>query len=640
MALFSVTSIWIFGFALVAALALIVVAELISGGSIRVFGPVLYYEVIRAGRRGRLFLFRSAYAVFIFLILLWIWGARNHEASTWQNQSRDLANLAESFFFTFAVIQFGFAVLLTPGYVAGCIAEDKDRRTLEFLLATDLANREIVFGKLAARIGYLVLFLLTGLPVLSLIQFFGGIDPSILLVTFAATGCAMAGLIGVSIVQSVRCRKARDAIIFTFVIAGAYVGICQLLWFTQVLTALPALRATFLAKALSTAQPYFEVFRWGDPIRALYELRTAVFGIAPPGPMLLEVLKEFAAFHFVMLGAGITYSVCRLRKLALQQSGTASRPKSLRRRHRLRPAVYAHRPMNWKEIWVEGQSRVGGLARIGLYLIIACAFAPIGLLAYLHWFDSTAPMSWQDTQQSINVWVRTLNVVLGCLILIGIAVRAAGSVCAERDKDTLASLLTTPLTIQDILSGKYFGALVSVRGLLLVLAVVWMIGLLTESVNAVALPLEAYALAMPALASAAIGLHFSVVCASTLRAIVCTLGALVMCLGGHWVVSLLCCYAPAGLTGIHTGAEYLVAFQMGLTPPIAFGFIPFANDEQWYVHGDTPTYLAVALFGNGCWLVVTGLLGMAAYDRFAVLSNRARMSQRRPARIEQPRVNL
>lgn len=190
------------GIGIAATLALVVLAELASGGALKIFGPVLYYEIVRVGRRGRVFLLRSVYALFIFLLLVWIWISWGREYASRTDQTRDLARLAETFFFTFAIIQFFCVLLLTPGYVAGCIADDKERRTLEFLLATDLANREIVFGKLVARIGNLLLFLLTGLPVLSLIQFFGGIDPTLLLLTFAGTGLTMLGLVGVSIMQS------------------------------------------------------------------------------------------------------------------------------------------------------------------------------------------------------------------------------------------------------------------------------------------------------------------------------------------------------------------------------------------------------------------------------------------------------
>src|SRR5262249_52424347 len=131
----------------------------------------------------------------------------------------------EMFFYIFSVTQAVLVVLLTPAYVAGAIAEDKERRTIEFLFATDLHSREIVFGKLAARVGNLVLFLFTGLPVLSLIQFFGGIDPAILLSVFAATGVTMLSLAGVGILNSSLRRRARDAIALTYLVAIGYIGI-------------------------------------------------------------------------------------------------------------------------------------------------------------------------------------------------------------------------------------------------------------------------------------------------------------------------------------------------------------------------------------------------------------------------------
>ena len=105
--------------------------------------------------------------------------------------------------------------LLTPAYVAGAIAADKEKRTLEFLFATDLRNREIVLSKLGARLANLVLFLLAGLPILSFVQFLGGVDPNLVLAGFAATGMTMLGLAAVSILFSVICRRPRDAIAMT-----------------------------------------------------------------------------------------------------------------------------------------------------------------------------------------------------------------------------------------------------------------------------------------------------------------------------------------------------------------------------------------------------------------------------------------
>jgi ABC-type transport system involved in multi-copper enzyme maturation permease subunit len=163
------------------------------------------------------------YATGLFLLLLWVYGLWTLDNRTGQVEPQQLTALAEVFFAVYAVTQFVAVILLTPGYVAGCIADDKERRTIEFLLATDLANREIIFGKMIARIGNLMLFLITGLPVLSLIQFFGGIDPAILLLSFAATGLTMLGLIGISMIQSVQRKRVRDA---TSACANCY-GFCK-----------------------------------------------------------------------------------------------------------------------------------------------------------------------------------------------------------------------------------------------------------------------------------------------------------------------------------------------------------------------------------------------------------------------------
>src|SRR5262249_7488302 len=101
--------------------------------------------------------------------------------------------------------------------------DEKERKTLEFLLATDLGNREIVLGKLVARLANLTMLVLVGLPILSLIQFFGGIDPNFLLVSFAALGLTIASLASLGILSSVLLRRSRDAIVLTYLVIAAYV---------------------------------------------------------------------------------------------------------------------------------------------------------------------------------------------------------------------------------------------------------------------------------------------------------------------------------------------------------------------------------------------------------------------------------
>ncbi len=52
---------------------LLTAAVLLRRGWLRLFGPVLFYDLVRIGRRTRYFVIRILYAVFLFALLSWIY---------------------------------------------------------------------------------------------------------------------------------------------------------------------------------------------------------------------------------------------------------------------------------------------------------------------------------------------------------------------------------------------------------------------------------------------------------------------------------------------------------------------------------------------------------------------------------------
>src|SRR5262249_45672171 len=129
------------------AVASIIVVGL---GWLKLFGPLLMYDLVCIARRRRYLLIRTAYAVTLLLLLAalysyWFWNVPRGQNPA----GRELTRFAETFFFTFMCAEFVAILVLTPAYTAGAIAEEKDKSTLEFLLATDLSKREIVLSKLA-----------------------------------------------------------------------------------------------------------------------------------------------------------------------------------------------------------------------------------------------------------------------------------------------------------------------------------------------------------------------------------------------------------------------------------------------------------------------------------------------------------
>ncbi len=80
-------------------------------------------------------------------------------------------------FLTIAYSQLALLLLLAPIFSAGSISIEKEQRTLAGLLTSLLSSRQIWWGKFVSSLLFVLLLLVTSLPVLSLAFAFGGIGP-------------------------------------------------------------------------------------------------------------------------------------------------------------------------------------------------------------------------------------------------------------------------------------------------------------------------------------------------------------------------------------------------------------------------------------------------------------------------------
>jgi ABC-type Na+ efflux pump permease subunit len=636
-----------------AALAglVLALAVLARRGWFKLFGPVLFYEGLRASRRARFFLLRWLYAVGLLLLLLWVhslWSLEMRYSAAAEQPYKQQAKLAQEFFYAFAAVQFAVVVLLTPAYVAGGIAEEKEKRTLEFLLATDLRGREIVFGKLLARLGNLALFVMTGLPVLSLMQFFGGIDPGLLLASFAVTALTACSLAALGILLSVQRRRARDAIVLTYLAAAGYVAIASLSLTVPPLWAQYHQEVARQNPANPTAQvPYYDAIKttvdWlnaGNPIDGFIDIAKVISFGGAVGPVLGEVVQRYAIFHGLFTAGCVGLALVRIRPVALKQVGESANKKKRRfavfRPRRRRPV--GTRPMLWKEIWIEGGLRFGWFGRILVALVVGISFIPLVIMVYLFFFDPNVPHGlvsnvWRQFGEGVNIWVRCVNVAVSTLMLLGVAVRAAGSIGSERDRDTLTSLMTSPLTAAEIVLAKVIGSLSSVRLFLIWIGVVWAIGLGTHLVGRVfgvtdggihwiAVPLQVIAWLCPALFLAALGLYFSAACKTTLRAITWTVFGALVALGGHWVCGGMGCYLPLSVMNVRDrDFEWLVNLEIGLSPPVLFGAVATPDPNDLFKQTNETTVM-MSVIAQIIWIVGALLVASRAHVKFRRLTNR------------------
>jgi hypothetical protein len=292
-------------------------------------------------------------------------------------------------------------------------------------------------------------------------------------------------------------------------------------------------------------------------------------------------------------------------------------------------------PMLWKEVWVEGQLRFGWFGRILVALVVGLGFVPLFIIFYILFVDEVHsirhyPRLWDELGKSVNIWVRWLNAIISSLMLVGVAVRAAGAVGSERDRDTLVSLMTTPLTTPEIFWAKWTGSLLSVRLFAVWLGIVWAIGLATGAIGLLAIPMQAIAWVLPAMFLAGLGLYCSAACKTTLRATTWSIVGTLFALGGHWVCMGMGCFMPlAAMSVRERNFEWLLQLEAGLTPPFVFAVVPYRELSDFRFHR-SGEFVAMVVLAQVGWIVGAAMVGRLAHEKFRQLTNRVEWTGWRP----------
>jgi len=635
------------------------------------FGPVLRYDLVRTSRRARYFAMRFFFALLLFLTLYVFYVQKLGGITADRAARQALIDFAELFGYAYLIIQYLLVLLLTPAYVGTAIAEEKEKRTLEFLLATDLRPQEIIFGKLAARVGNLLMFLLAGLPVLAFIQFFGGLDPDLLLNGFLATFVTVLSISAVSLFCSVNAKHSRDGIVrsYLFVIGYFIVGFI-LTWLLAVLLGYFFGAGAPFGKVnlgeqdrVTQGLAYFtEYYLTGDIFHAATVYFTAsrvapLLGMSASwtgvdlGTTLPELLRNYLIFHGAIAVLCTLLAVVRLRPVFLFQTfGEAKRRSRLltgvdptgpgdgvfptsRKKNRRDPAVARGRrwalgewpPMIWKELLVPRLSRRTLGARLWTGLLWAVYLTILAVLFAMHY--NHGRIEWSRLAEPVNWYIRIAGTTLMMLLILGVGIRAAVSVGVEREKQTLETLLSTALTDRQILFGKWIGCVGSYGSSLILLLVIWAVGLITGGLSYHAVPILAGSLLLYSAFAASLGMFFSAGGKTTTRSLLATLFWLVLWAGAHW--AFLGVLLLIGFTSSGTDAKEIGWFGLGNTPPAVLGYLAF-SDASTVTRGNSDDFSVYCFLG----LLLSGLLSLLffalACQRFFLATGRIHKLERKP----------
>jgi ABC-type Na+ efflux pump permease subunit len=456
-------------------------------------GPLFFYDLVRTARRNRLIptrcLFAIALLAVVFLFYVNWFGLRG---DSWGElflapsvRREDLASFGSSMFSLFFGMQYLAVFLLTPIYTASAIAEEKERRTLDLLLTTHLTNREIVLGLLASRLASLGLVFLTVLPILSLMEFLGGIDPKGVVLGFAVLSIGALNLACLCILVSLYSKTATHAILRAYVfhlVLGAFWGFIPFLFIyaadSNIMVSMAAL-FVFVSGGLSILFIVLAVLR----------LRQAHSGMEPFPIRADELALVFREMPYYGTALGF------------REVFPANDLASGRYRWRRCPPV-TDNPILWKELTFQGMP-----PPLAVYLFFCFVFflcSGMGLSARSRW--------------EVNSVLREAVPFGVALLVFPVGFLSSRQITKEREGRTLDSLLTTCLETKEILKQKWLASILRMRWPFACLVVAFALPLLGESVHLAAFFGLTGATVVYLGFFASLGLFISAQCRTTLKA--------------------------------------------------------------------------------------------------------------------------
>lgn len=563
------------------------------------FGPIFTIEVLTSARRVRAFALRTVFALALLLVLWSSYAATflRHD----QTSIATAASFAAAFFNGFIFVQVTAMLLLAPAAVGSLVARERERRTIEYLFATDLSNAEIVLGKLAAGLLNLAGLLLAGLPILALAMLFGGIGPERLVAAYAVSFSTMVCVSCVSLSVSIWTSRSRDAVV------QSYLLIVLLLF------------APFFLSDLIDLLPASAWWRWlveqllaCNPYGFQFALLPSAFGGGLSG--IWQLLQELLRNQAILAGVCLMIAIAGIRRAHLRSLAVPTKRRGwTMSRFAWRPRLGV-RAMLWKELFVgRPRGKLAWFIRLSVGLLLVMYAVQLGVT----FFDAVRFDSGSGEYADFVIFAGTA-LALFSLLLVG--VRASQSVATERERDTWLALLSTPMASSEIVFSKLAGSLyaAAIPGGLLI--VTWILTCFVYPLFVFALPFALVTLAILALASAASGLFFSFWCRTTTRALLATLGTLFMA-GGAYYVLCPCLVIPITWA---SDSDAGTLIMMGIFAPL----VPFLASYPSVVgvYGASPTselrFPLAYLLGNASYLALAATAVTFCIQRFDSLCGR------------------
>jgi len=411
-------------------------------------GPMFTRQAVIAPRRAWFFAVRTLFVAALFGIVL----------TSWQLMvgSQRVENLGDLAWFGAAVtqilapLQLAVAMPFSALLVASAVALEKDRKTLELLLMTNLSNSELVLGKLLAGMLTVVMVIAAALPLLMLVALLGGVSTGqILRIEVVTLASALAaGSLGSTI--ALWREKTFQALAMTALIIVLWLIACEILAAGVLGERLAEIPIETWALALS-------------PWRAIQAAAEPVFERTGADGPLWEPVSLYA---IVATGVALLLNLVAVARVRVWNPTREIQPaddelaaNSAANVHRAPDKVREvwDNPVLWREVRTKAYGKKVLIIRLAYWVVFAACFSAL-------WFAGDRFGGLENHGPTTAAQSVTALLVVSLILLNSAAVTALTS---ERDNRALDLLLVTDLSPKEIVFGKLLGAFYTAKEMVL-----------------------------------------------------------------------------------------------------------------------------------------------------------------------------
>jgi ABC-type Na+ efflux pump permease subunit len=475
-------------------------------------GPIFTRELRIASKRWATFSERTG-GLWILLVVL-IAAVVVWRILEWDNQTPwGMRQFTLLVFGMVSIVTGGGLIGVAPAVVAPILAGERDRKSLDAVLAARLSSLEIVLGALAAGMVRMLSGVLTLLPMLLLMGPLGGVDLRLVVLAYAGMLALAFNVAALAIACSAVSRNTKRAAAYSLLISS---------WMF-----IPVVAVILLPRIWPWGA------RWLHPV-LMWLVESSPMGLVVNiagvfrSSSLLEAVGRMIVGQMVIGLAAVIWAVIRLRpasRAVHDAEGRSALLRMLRVRWGKRPPC-GDDPVLWNEMYstrgVRNWEIVLGLVIAvpmllglawGTFLLAKPAFLELPTFGYsaspegnsgdnIHPLARTLVNTFSNTRSTgfarveFNVILRHASLLFFFIYEIVLAGFAAEGLVLERERDTLSGLLVTRLRGSEILRAKMLGAVWRTRSLLIVIGAIWLVGLACGGLHPLGLLLTLLGLAV------------------------------------------------------------------------------------------------------------------------------------------------